>query len=187
MNAPELSAFYDWLAMPPEQLLEKECKGTPYQASGLGGQKRNRVYSAIRLEHTPSGIRAESAAHREAARNRADALRKLRLSLALTGSRLIPLARPQLSAVTARHRNAAGTPVELSRLFGAKVSVEHKDFPAMVLQALVEFRMHGGEPRPVAEGLGVSTSAFVKFLKLDKALLAEANAIRKDLGRDSLR
>ncbi len=185
MNAPELPAFYDWLTLPPEQLLD-ECKRTPYQASGPGGQKRNRVYSAIRLEHAPSGLRAESGANREAARNRADALRKLRLSLAIAGSRLIPIARPQSSAAPPATETPAAPPAHYPA-FRAKVSVEHKDFPAMVLQALVEFRIHGGEPRPAAERLGVSTSAFVKFLKLDKALLAEANAIRKDLGRDSLR
>ncbi|MEQ9365797.1 MAG: peptide chain release factor-like protein [Leptospirales bacterium] len=177
MSASDLAAFYTWLALPPEDLLA-QCTRTPYQASGPGGQKRNRVYSALRLEHSPTGIRAESGAHREAARNRKDALRKLRLALAIAGSRLVPL--PLL-------RGAGTTPEDPLDLpeapdaypaFRAKVSAEHQDFPATVLKALVVFRGFGGELRPTAARLGVSPSAFGRYLKIDKFVFAEANRIR---------
>ncbi|MCR9142476.1 MAG: peptide chain release factor-like protein [bacterium] len=196
MSSHDLTAFYEWLALPPDELLA-QCTRTPFQASGPGGQKRNRVYSAIRLEHPPTGLRAESGAHRESARNRADALRKLRLAMAITGAKLVPPVRPQtdsMSKESSSENPNRSTPVIADAApppkypgFRAKISIEHRDFPATVLQALVAFRANGGEPRATAEGLDVSTSAFVKYLKLDKAVLAEANAIRRNLGKDSLR
>ena len=174
MNASDLAAFYEWLTLSPDELLA-QCTRTPYQASGPGGQKRNRVYSALRLEHSPTGVRAESGAHREAARNRADALRKLRLALAIAGSRLVLLPRPHDGTPP---EDPPGPPAGYPA-FRAKISTEHKDYPATVLESLVMFRALGGELRPTAARLGVSTSAFGRYLKIDKTVFAEANRIRE--------
>jgi hypothetical protein len=175
--APDLADYYRWLSLPPATLLA-DCRRTPFQASGPGGQKRNRVYSAVRLEHPPTGTRAESGAHREASRNVQDALHRLRLSLALAGAQRVALAP---ASDTTDPDPPPGYPV-----FRAKISPGHADFPAAVLRALSVFRAGGAEPRAAAEVLGISTSAFVRFLKLDKAVLAAANQARRTVDKPAL-
>src|SRR3972149_4052881 len=60
-----------------------ECEVDTYRASGPGGQKRNKVESAVRLRHRPSGISVIAEESRSQAENRARALRRLRKALAL--------------------------------------------------------------------------------------------------------
>lgn len=187
MNAPTLADYYRWLALPPDELLE-QCTRTPYQASGPGGQKRNRVYSAIRLEHASTGLRAESGAYREAARNRKDALRKLRIAMAIAGSRLVPLSQSHSDS------DAQAEPSTLHEIapppgypaIRAKISVEHVDYPGAALLTLATFRAGQGALKETAARLALSTSAFVRFLNLDKQILNEANQIRAEAGYGSL-
>lgn len=79
---PSIAALTSWLALEPEALLRR-CDQTPFQGPGPGGQKRNRVYSGVRLRHAESGLSAEASERREARRNLADALHRLRLAMAL--------------------------------------------------------------------------------------------------------
>ncbi|MBN1864599.1 MAG: peptide chain release factor-like protein [Victivallales bacterium] len=71
-----------WLLAAPDKLLA-DCVLSEFQASGPGGQKRNRKYSAVRLRHTPSGIESVSVAGRSQIANKRDALEKLRRRIAL--------------------------------------------------------------------------------------------------------
>jgi hypothetical protein len=73
-----------WLSLPPENLL-KDCGQARFQGSGPGGQKRNRVYSGVRLTHVPSGLTAECVDSRASGRNVGEALSRLRLVIALGG------------------------------------------------------------------------------------------------------
>lgn len=191
-----LTQAFRWLMLTPDDLLS-QCQRTPYQASGPGGQKRNRVYSGIRFEHKPSGLRAESAAHREAARNQKDALQKLRLELALAAARSVPLFADRTAPETddAAAGDASGGPHPSAPIaipanfpaFRAKINPEHRDFPCVVLRALIALRENQGEPKGAAQVLGVSTSACVKFLAIHKQVFAEANRVRERLGRPTLR
>ena len=58
--------------------LEKEVEFSAYQASGPGGQHRNRTFSAIRAKHLPTGIVATASDSRSQLRNRKIALQRLR-------------------------------------------------------------------------------------------------------------
>jgi protein subunit release factor A len=58
--------------------LEKEVEFTAYQASGPGGQHRNRAFSAIRAKHLPTGIVVTAADSRSQLRNRKIAVERLR-------------------------------------------------------------------------------------------------------------
>jgi hypothetical protein len=51
-------AAWAWLSLPPDALL-KQCRQSRFQGSGPGGQKRNRVYSGVRLSHAGSGLTGE--------------------------------------------------------------------------------------------------------------------------------
>jgi protein subunit release factor B len=54
-----------------------ECDVTAFQASGPGGQHRNRKLTAIRLRHRPSGIVVIGRRERSQHRNLLDALARL--------------------------------------------------------------------------------------------------------------
>lgn len=58
--------------------LEKEVEFSAYQASGPGGQHRNRTFSAIRATHLPTGIVVTASDSRSQLRNRKIALERLR-------------------------------------------------------------------------------------------------------------
>ena len=60
-----------------------QCEFDRFRASGPGGQKRNRTESAVRLRHRPTGLHSEANESRSQHENRARALRRLRLTIAL--------------------------------------------------------------------------------------------------------
>jgi protein subunit release factor A len=66
------------LRVPNLEQLEREVEITAYQASGPGGQHRNRTFSAIRARHLPTGIVVTAADSRSQLRNRKIALERLR-------------------------------------------------------------------------------------------------------------
>lgn len=64
----------------PEILL-REVRFHPFRGGGPGGQHRNKVESAVRLVHPPSGIMVVASEHRLQGRNRDLALQRLRKQL----------------------------------------------------------------------------------------------------------
>ena len=66
-----------WLRLDDAALL-KECHQERYRASGPGGQRRNKVETAIRLHHRPSGLMAQAEESRSLEENRIRAIRRLR-------------------------------------------------------------------------------------------------------------
>ena len=157
----------------PDDLLG-ECERQPFQASGAGGQNRNRTYSAVRLVH-PSGYRAECGEYREAARNLSLALRRLRRQVALA------CARTPLDDLMA-HPDPVATFVQRTREwppFRFPVNEEHRDVPGFIARVLILLRLFQARPGPVAEKLGASTSALVKFCKKDRDLWRVVQESRK--------
>lgn len=76
-----MTSMPDEEAQPPVpdlEQLEKEVEFTAYQASGPGGQHRNRTFSAIRAKHIPTGIVVTATDSRSQLRNRRIALERLR-------------------------------------------------------------------------------------------------------------
>ena len=158
---PVLSA-YAWLALPPDDLLRR-CSQARFQGSGPGGQKRNRVYSGVRLTHPESGLTAESVDSRASLRNLHAALARLRLGLALSAS--LPGCDPLQAAAAQPSFRAGANP-------------DHADYPAFLLRALHFLAWHGGQIAPAAAALGCSASALTRFFKADKAAWARARSIR---------
>lgn len=158
-----------WLALEPGELL-RQCSQSPYQGPGPGGQKRNRVYSGVRLTHAGSGLTAESSENREARRNLEEALHRLRMALALASPRegALPGAIP-----------APG--------FRPGASGRHEDFPRFAFAALGALAFRGGRLSEAAADLGCSASALTRFLLQDKGVWAKAQAVRKRHGLHPLK
>jgi ribosome-associated protein len=80
------------------QVLKKQVIIETYRSSGPGGQRKNKVETAVRLKHLPSGITVVATEHRSQSENRKLAFERLR-------ERLIKLNRPK------RRRIATSLPV----------------------------------------------------------------------------
>jgi protein subunit release factor B len=70
------------------EVLKKQVTVETYRSSGPGGQRKNKVETAVRLKHLPSGITIIATEHRSQAENRKLAFERLR-------ERLIKLNRPR--------------------------------------------------------------------------------------------
>jgi hypothetical protein len=159
--------------LPIDDLLA-DCDMRRTRRSGPGGQHRNKVETAVVIEHRPTAIHAEANERRSQEQNRQVALHRLRIKLAIT------------------HRtNPASVPSELwqARTAGGKLSVngEHDDFPGLLAEALdwiavAEFDLAGA-----AESLGVSSSQLVKLLKIEPETLALVNRERQAHGHSPYR
>ena len=155
-------------ATSPEQLWA-ECEVRRLRRSGPGGQRRNKVETAISLHHRPTGVRAEASERRSQAQNRAAALFRLRVNLALE-------IRILLAA------DYEPSPLWQSRCAGGKLTVsnKHDDFPSLLAEALDVLAAYRGEPKPSAAALGCTPSQLVRLLKLDPRALLLVNRWRVD-------
>jgi len=70
------------------QVLKRQVIVETYRSSGPGGQRKNKVETAVRLKHLPSGLTVIATEHRSQAENRKLALERL-------CARLIKLNRPR--------------------------------------------------------------------------------------------
>ena len=64
-----------------EPVLLKQCVINFGRTSGPGGQHRNKVETAVRVEHTPTGVAAAATERRKQQENRREAIRRLRFGV----------------------------------------------------------------------------------------------------------
>ncbi len=155
-----------WLDLTDEALL-RHCRRDAFQASGPGGQKRNRVYSAVRLTHGQSGIAVTAAEHRSAQRNLTAALHRLRRRIALEIRPSSPLPPP--------------SPAE-TRL--APANPRHPRLLAAVADAL---HANGFQVAGAARDLGLSTGQLIRLLARDPDAWQYVNRQRQGQGLTPLR
>lgn len=160
-------------ALPTADLLA-QCQETRTRRSGPGGQHRNKVETAVVLVHRQTGLSAEGSERRSQAENRAAAVWRLRLALALS-HREPPPATP--SALWA------------SRLRGRQLSIaaDHDDYPALVAEALDRLQAAAHEMRPAADALGVSPSQLARLFRKVPAAWVAINRLRGEAGLPPLR
>jgi hypothetical protein len=162
-------------ALPPDRLL-KQCTIRFGRRSGPGGQHRNKVETAVVIQHQPTAVRGEASERRSQEENRQTALFRLRKNLAL--SVRLPSASPVAPSPLWRSRRRQG------RL---AISATHTDFPAMLAEALDVLNEQGMDVRGAAAVLGVTGSQLTKFLKLEPLAIQQVNACRRELGLRPLR
>lgn len=155
-----------------EAVLMTACDLRRTRRGGPGGQRRNKVQTAVVLMHTATSLRAEASERRSARENQAAALFRLRLLLALE----LRTDREEVSELW-RSRVRAGR---------VAVNPMHADFPAMLAEALDTLAACGWDTSAAAERLTVSHSQLVKFLRLEPRAMEMVNAQRADRGAHRL-
>lgn len=151
-----------------------ECEVDIYRASGPGGQHRNKVSTAIRLRHRPSGLVVTGSETRSQTENRKRALWRLREAIALVARQ--PLTKAPAWPPTVQVRDAR------LRVSESNPGVHHA--VALVLDALADA---GGQLRPAAERLGLTVSSLVRFLHDHPRVWREVARMRQETGLPPLK
>ncbi|MCG8448001.1 MAG: peptide chain release factor-like protein [Pirellulales bacterium] len=159
--------------LPVEKLLA-DCRLRPTRRSGPGGQHRNKVQTAVVIEHLPTGLRGEASERRSQADNRRQAIQRLRVNLALSHRHPSPSVPPQLWQQR----------IESGRI---AVNSHHEDFSALLSIALDAIWAHEFAMAAAAEQLEVTTSQLIKFLKMEQAAIVAVNRERQARGKSILR
>jgi hypothetical protein len=140
-------------ALDPEILL-RECQVRTGRRGGPGGQHRNKVETAVIVTHEPSGIRAEASERRSQGKNRVEAVRRLRVKLAM-------------EIRTDRSTQVGPSPllVERTEHGRLRISTDHLDYPALLAETLDWVVVGEYQPADAAKRVGCTTSQLIKFLK----------------------
>jgi len=159
-----------------EAALAAACQMSRTRRSGPGGQRRNKVETGVTLTHRPTGLRGAASERARPADNHRVAVFRLRVNLALGVRRPI---------------GDAYSPSDLwqSRCVRTRLSVNpaHRDFPALLAEALDVLAAHEFDVPAAATVLGCTASQLTKLLKREPRGLAMINQERVTAGKHPLR
>lgn len=152
------------------------CEVFRDRGSGPGGRHRNSTESRVTLRHRASGVEAHAGERRSQHENLAVAVFRLRCALA---------------AALRTPRDPAARPSSLwiSRTRGGRIacSPEHRDFPALLAEALDALSANGWDQRAAAVALGVTPTQLVRFIAVHREALDAAQRGRAALGLPPIR
>jgi len=161
----------------PEQLL-KRCEITFGRNRGPGGQNRNKVETAVTIKHTLTGIEGFASERRSQFENRLNAIKRLRVNLAVQVRVPVHYATHRPSELWQRRRGG-----------GEKLSINpnNKDYPGLLAEALDVIVARRFDVAGAAGLLGVTMSQLAKLIRHEKHAMAMVNEGRKDRGLPELR
>ncbi len=151
-----------------------ECEIHYHRTGGPGGQHRNKVSTAVRLNHRPSGITVTGTERRSQQENRLHALRRLREALAVYTR--APLAEKPAWPPTVQ--------ISEGRLHVNPHNPAIYHVLGLVLDVIFTY---GGSTRDAAAYFGVTPTSLTRFLAEHPKAWAEANRIRAERGTRPLR
>jgi len=155
-----------------DEALLRHCRQETYRSSGPGGQHRNKTDSAVRITLEAHEVAASCAEHRSQHRNRSEALRRLRITLALELRKSVP----PWDEIERGVWQGSWTLGRKDRRYAA--------FLAHVLDVLEHKKWAVGQ---AAEILGVSTGKLVRTLANDPQAWNAVNQARGKIGLVNLR
>lgn len=160
-----------------DDALLAQCEVDRFRASGPGGQKRNKTDSAVRLRHAPTGLEATAVESRSQHENRARALRRLRVTIALSAREPVDLtAYAPSAAVASAIRSGA-----------IEISTRNPRYPAVLAEIFDVIEAARWRLSEAAPALGLTTAALGRFLEADPVVFRAANERRAALGLGLLR
>jgi hypothetical protein len=160
-----------------EELLA-DCDVRTLRRGGPGGQHRNKVETAVIVEHQLTGLRGEASERRSQADNRRTAIQRLRMLLAVE----------HRACREASDLNPA-SPLWRSRRSGTRidVSTEHDDFPAVLAELLDALLAFSFDMSEAGKHFSVTSSQLVNLLRSHPPALTLVNTKRIELGLHRLR
>jgi len=175
----------DYLDLDDEALLA-QCRVDIYKSSGPGGQHRNKVSSAVRLRHGPTGVTAHGDESRSQHDNKRMALRRLRMNIACQVRRPVELRDFQLPPPVSEclFRPRGRTDDAPRRLEVGRRDRRFWQVAAVCLDAL---DASSGRLSDAAAGIGITTANLASFLQSERHLFAAAQALRKRHGQKPLK
>lgn len=150
------------LALSDEELL-KLCRVDLCRGTGPGGQKRNKTSTAVRITHVASGLAATDDATRSQHVNRAHALAKLRVELAVKLPPDEGFAQPSL-------------PLEPAPRVG------RPEYPRWLGEVFSVLSINSFQPAGAATAFGCSASHLIRVIAKDETAWQHLAQARQRLG-----
>ena len=172
----------DYVGLSDAALLA-QCDVNVHRASGPGGQHRNKVSTAVKLRHRPTGATVQAYDSRSQHENRRMALRRLRMKIACQVRRPAGPDTPDVVA-SCLFVPAKGPPGRPKRLQVGRKDARFWPVAQFLLDVL---DARAGRLSEAAEALGITTSNLASVLKQDRQLFAAASDIRKRHGLGPLK
>jgi len=162
-------------ALDDEELLER-CEWTRSRDGGPGGQHRNKVETSVHIMHTATGISAKAGERRTVRENKRVAIRRLRLALATQHREGVPAGECRSDLWRSRVKNRK-----------IVLSTGHRDFPAMLAEALDVIEACGLDVKQAGVRLECSASQLIKLVKEHPPAWGVLNEKRAAAGLHPLR
>ena len=177
----EFSAFTDGaypFILAEEKAFANSCRLEPYMASGPGGQKRNRTYSAVRAIHKDTGLSVIAEESRSQLENKEKALKRLRKTIALQ------LRKDFSNKGFSIHPMAEDFFLKEG---GNKMNLKNRRYPLFCAVVLDSIYAAKGKVSEASGMLHLSTGKLNKVMSADRDLFCAVNKMRAFFGLNPLR